>query len=67
MRIEYHRTLIADRVRLEAFHEALKRLITPGKTTVADIGTGSGVLAIMAAKLGARRVRLPHRRLRPPK
>ena len=56
MRIEYHRTLIADRVRLEAFHEALKRLITPGKTTVADIGTGSGVLAIMAAKLGARRV-----------
>ncbi len=32
MRIEYHRTLIADRVRNAAFHEALKSVITPGKT-----------------------------------
>ena len=56
MRIEYHRTLIADRVRNAAFHEALKSVITPGKTIVADIGAGTGLLGVMAAKLGAKDV-----------
>ena len=56
MRIEYHRTLIADRIRIAAFHEALSRVIVKGKTTVADIGTGTGVLAFLAARLGARKV-----------
>jgi SAM-dependent methyltransferase len=56
MRIEYHRTLIADRVRLAAFRDALAAVIVPGRTTVADIGAGTGVLAFLAAKLGARRV-----------
>lgn len=58
MRIEYHRTLLADRLRNEAFHAALKRVIVPGKTTVADIGCGTGFLGFMAAKLGAKRVYL---------
>ena len=53
MRIEYHRTLIADRVRIAAFHEALSRVVVKGKSTVADIGTGTGLLAFLAAKLGA--------------
>ena len=56
MRIEYHRTLIADRLRIETFHEALSRVVVKGKTTVADIGTGTGLLAFLAAKLGARKV-----------
>ena len=56
MRIEYHRTLLADRVRNEAFHAALKRVITPGKSLVADIGTGTGFLGFLANKLGAARV-----------
>lgn len=56
MKIEYHRTLIADRIRVEAFHAALKALIAPGKTTVADIGCGTGLLGLMAAKLGAKEV-----------
>ena len=56
MRIEYHRTLIADRVRITAFQEALSRVIVKGKSTVADIGTGTGLLAFLAAKLGARKV-----------
>ena len=56
MRIEYHRTLIADRVRNEAFHKALAAVIEPGKTVVADIGAGTGLLGLMAAKLGAKRV-----------
>ncbi len=56
MRIEYHRTLLADRVRNAAFHAALSRVIVPGETVVADIGCGTGLLGFMAAKLGARRV-----------
>ncbi|MBI1649014.1 50S ribosomal protein L11 methyltransferase [Hyphomicrobium sulfonivorans] len=58
MRIEYHRTLIADRPRNEAFQKALASVIRKGETTVADIGTGTGLLALMAAKLGARDVYL---------
>jgi protein arginine N-methyltransferase 1 len=58
MRIEYHRTLIADRVRNEAFHSALARVIVPGVTIVADIGAGTGIMGFLAAKLGARRVYL---------
>lgn len=58
MRIEYHRTLIADRVRTEALFQALKYLIIKGETIVADIGTGTGLLALMALKLGAREVHL---------
>jgi protein arginine N-methyltransferase 1 len=56
MRIEYHRTLLADRVRNAAFHAALARVIVKGETTVADIGTGTGFLGFLAAKLGAKRV-----------
>jgi protein arginine N-methyltransferase 1 len=58
MRIEYHRTLLADRVRNAAFHEALKRVIVKGETTVADIGAGTGFLGFLAARLGAKRVDL---------
>jgi protein arginine N-methyltransferase 1 len=56
MRIEYHRTLIADRVRNQAFRRALAAVIKKGETTVADIGAGTGLLALMAAELGAREV-----------
>ncbi|HYD15160.1 MAG TPA: 50S ribosomal protein L11 methyltransferase, partial [Hyphomicrobium sp.] len=56
MRIEYHRTLIADRVRNQAFHDALSRVIKRGETTVADIGAGTGLIGLMASKLGAREV-----------
>jgi type I protein arginine methyltransferase len=56
MRIEYHRTLIADQVRVTAYADALARVIRKGETVVADIGTGTGLLAFLAAKLGARKV-----------
>ena len=58
MRIDYHRTLIADRERNAAFYEALKAVIKPGITTVADIGAGTGLLGLMASKLGAKSVHL---------
>ncbi len=56
MRIEYHRMLVSDRVRNAAFHAALKAVIRPGETVVADIGAGTGILGMMAAKLGAKEV-----------
>jgi precorrin-6B methylase 2 len=58
MRIEYHRTLIADGARNDAFYAALKAVIVPGKTVVADIGAGTGLLGLMASKLGAKAVYL---------
>jgi protein arginine N-methyltransferase 1 len=58
MLIEFHRTILADRLRNDAFYEALRRVIVPGTTTVADVGSGTGVLGFMAAQLGAKRVYL---------
>ena len=52
--IELHRKLLGDRARNEAFHAALKKVITPGKTTLVDIGAGTGFLSFMARQLGAK-------------
>lgn len=54
MLIEYHRTMLADRVRNAALHAALERVIVPGETTVADIGAGTGLIGFLARRLGAR-------------
>ncbi len=56
--IEYQRTILADTVRNCAFADALKKLIIPGKTTVADIGAGTGYLSFLARKLGAKECHL---------
>lgn len=53
MSIEFHRRMLADRVRYDAFREAFARTIVPGRTTVADIGAGTGILAFLARELGA--------------
>ena len=58
MLIEFHRKMLADRVRSAAFEAALRQVIRPGETTVADIGAGTGVLGFMAARLGAREVHI---------
>jgi type I protein arginine methyltransferase len=47
--------MIHDRVRTDAYARALERLVRPG-SVVLDIGAGSGILALMAARAGARRV-----------
>lgn len=54
MTIEFHRKMLADRVRDAAFREALAQAIRPGVSTVADIGAGTGILAFIARELGAR-------------
>jgi protein arginine N-methyltransferase 1 len=56
MSIEFHRRMLADRVRHDAFRAALAQVIRPGETTVADIGAGTGILAFFARQLGAREV-----------
>src|SRR5580765_20177 len=47
--------MIADAVRMDAFVAALRGAVTPG-CVVVDIGTGTGIFALLACSLGARRV-----------
>jgi protein arginine N-methyltransferase 1 len=47
--------MILDGVRMRAYTRALERAIQPG-SVVADIGTGAGIFALLACRLGARRV-----------
>ena len=47
--------MISDEPRVARYVEALRHAVKPG-SVVLDIGTGTGVLAIMACRLGARRV-----------
>jgi SAM-dependent methyltransferase len=54
MIIEFHRNMLADHRRNEMFYQALKQVIKPGKTTLADVGAGTGLLSFMAIKLGAK-------------
>ena len=51
-----HQTMLADKARLSGFFNALRGAIIPGKSIVLDIGTGTGILVMMAARLGARKV-----------
>jgi len=47
--------MVSDEVRVNAYARALEAVVRPG-CTVLDIGTGTGVFAMHAARLGARRV-----------
>lgn len=54
-RLQTHHELLADRVRVKAFAEAIEAIVQPGNT-VMDFGTGTGLLAWLAARSGAARV-----------
>lgn len=47
--------MIADRVRIRAYADALRRVIT-SDSVVVDLGTGTGIFALLACRFGARRV-----------
>ena len=47
--------MIGHTARIDAYVEALRRSVR-SESVVADLGTGSGIFALMAARLGARRV-----------
>lgn len=51
----WHLPMLADETRNEAYCKAIEKAVVPGMR-VLDIGTGSGLLAMMAARAGAEHV-----------
>lgn len=51
----WHLKMLADHERNDAFEEAIKRAVKPD-TIALDIGTGSGILSMMAVRHGAQKV-----------
>lgn len=51
--IDFHRNMLRDKVRNQAFYRALRQVVRPGESTVADVGAGTGFLAFLARQLGA--------------
>lgn len=52
--IDFQRKILGDKVRNQAFANALAQVIWKGGITVADIGAGTGLLSFLARKLGAK-------------
>lgn len=53
--LEAHEEMLSDTVRIDAYHQGIHRNVRPGDV-VLDLGTGTGVLAFMASRAGAKRV-----------
>ncbi|MFT5432712.1 MAG: SAM-dependent methyltransferase [Myxococcota bacterium] len=53
--LNHHRIMLYDKVRMDAYQAAITAAVKPGDV-VLDLGTGTGVLALWAAKAGARKV-----------
>jgi len=54
-RLSGYGEMLADRVRIEAYTQALRKVMRPG-AVVMDIGTGPGIMAVLACQLGASHV-----------
>jgi protein arginine N-methyltransferase 1 len=52
---DFHHSMLADELRTTSFRSAIEASVNPGDVVV-DIGTGTGVLSVFAAKAGASRV-----------
>lgn len=53
--VDEHRWYLADRQRIDAFRRAIHAVVRPG-AVVADFGSGTGILGLMACEAGAARV-----------
>lgn len=50
-----HEEMLSDSVRVDAYHRAIRRNVQAGDV-VLDLGTGTGLLAFLASRAGARKV-----------
>jgi type I protein arginine methyltransferase len=53
--LEDYGKMVSDKIRMDAYLDALQRAVTPGSIVV-DLGCGPGVFAMHACRLGAKRV-----------
>ncbi len=53
--VDEHRSYLADRPRIDSFRRAIRRVVRAG-AVVADVGSGSGILGLLACEAGAGRV-----------
>ena len=53
--LHFYGQMLADATRMEAYGAALRQTVRPD-SVVMDLGCGPGVFAVLACKLGARRV-----------
>ena len=53
--LNYHHTMLSDGVRNQLLYKAIKQNVS-ASTDFLDIGAGTGIWAVLAAKLGAKRV-----------
>ncbi|HRQ23960.1 MAG TPA: 50S ribosomal protein L11 methyltransferase, partial [Anaerolineales bacterium] len=54
-----HEKMLADRVRVDSYEKAIHRNIKAGQTVI-DLGTGTGILSIFAARQGAEVYAIDH-------
>lgn len=50
-----HERLLAERARTDVYYRAISRYVAPGDTVI-ELGTGSGILSLFAARRGARKI-----------
>jgi SAM-dependent methyltransferase len=53
--VPVHRRMLSDEVRLSAYRQAIQDVVKPGDVVI-DAGSGTGILALYAAKAGAAKV-----------
>ena len=51
--LDYHRRMLGDPHRVDAYERAIRALVKPGDV-VLDVGAGTGLLSLLAARRGAR-------------
>lgn len=53
--IAFQEVMLTDRTRVDAYAEGIRRIVKPGDVVI-DLGTGTGILAMIAARQGPKRI-----------